>query len=432
MRNTIRWVGLFSAAALMLLTPGITSAQAVRTTPAAVDNFSRNRNTSVQQRSRPAYEAAGVRSGAFLIYPRVELSAESVDNIYATETGTVDDTVFRLRPELSVESDWNRNLMVLYARGSVSRYSDNHDENTDEFGLGGSARLDVSRQSSIAFGSDFASGYEPRSAPSAPRNAASPTALDMSQAYISASRSAGYVKLSGRADWRALDYGDGRTGLGAVIDQDHRDRDVASLSGRLDLAVSPDTAFFVQATANERTYDVRGAPTTPSRDSQGAEYLAGASFELSAVIRGEVAVGYIEQRFDHPGFQDISGLGVRVQVEWFASELTTVSLAGGRTVEDTPVSGVGAYAANSTSLGVDHELLRNLILTGRLTWSQDDYEGVDRQDVRFGATLGATYLLNRNLGLNTTVSTLETRSRGFVRDQDYSVIKLAISLVAQF
>ncbi|WP_428152560.1 outer membrane beta-barrel protein [Brevundimonas sp.] len=408
------------------------SGQLAQTQDAAVDNFSRSRNTSVSQRTRPDYEALGIRAGAFLVYPRLELSAETNDNIYATGAGEVDDTILHVRPELAVESGWSQNFLSAYVRGSINRYGDNEDENTEEFGVGTAGRIDVTRQSNIGFGADYVSTFEPRTAPSAPRNAVAPTELDTAQTYVSASRSSGNVKLTGRADWRSFDYADGRDGLGAVIDQDNRDRDVASLSGRVDFAISPDTAFFFQATGNQRTYDVASTVAAPNRDSRGAEFLFGANFELSAVVRGEVAAGYIEQSFDEAVFDDVEGFGARAQLEWFPSELTTVNVAAGRTIEDTPLTGVGAFVSSSTSIGIDHELLRNVILNARLTWSQDEYEGVDREDTRLGANIGGTYLINRNLGVNASFSTLDTESSGAARDQDFRVNKLAIALVAQF
>ncbi|MDP3406189.1 MAG: outer membrane beta-barrel protein [Brevundimonas sp.] len=399
---------------------------------AGVDNFSRNRNTSVAQRSRPDYEAPGIRAGAFLVYPRLELSAERNDNIYATAANEVDDSILHVRPELAFESDWSQNFLTAYVRGAFNRYSDNESENTEEFGVGGSGRIDVTRLSNLGFGADYNSSFEPRTAPSAPRNAVEPTALKTAQAYISGSRSAGYLKLTGRADWRSFDYEDGRTGLGAVIEQDNRDREVVSLSGRLDLAVSPDTAFFFQATGNDRTYDIRSTPLAPARDSKGAEYLFGANFELGAVARGEISAGYIEQSFDEAAFDDVEGFGARAQLEWFPSELTTVNIAAGRTVEDTPVAGVGAFVSNTASLGIDHELLRNVILNARVTWGRDEYEGIDREDTRTGVNIGGTYLINRNFGVNATLSSMDTKSEGANRDQDFTVNKLIVALVSQF
>lgn len=437
MFNAMKCLAISVSAGSLVVLAGTASAQSVGgvvtgAADASVDNFSRSRNTAVSARPRPDYEAPGIRAGGFLVYPRVELSAETNDNIYATSANTVDDTILHVRPEVAIESDWSRNLLTAYVRGSVNRYADNEDENTEEYGFGGAGRIDVSRLSNIGVGADYTSSFEPRTAPSAARNAVEPTALDTVQAYINGSRSSGYLKLSGRADWRSLDYEDGRTGAGTVIDQDARDRDVVSVMGRVDFAISPDTAFFVQATGNERTYDIASTTLVPNRDSTGSEILAGANFELSSAVRGEIAAGYIEQNFDEAAFDDVSGFGARAQLEWFPSELTTVTVAAGRTVEDTPTAGVGAFVSNSASVGVDHELLRNVILNGRLTWSRDDYEGIDREDTRVGVNVGATYLINRNLGVNATFSSLDTQSDGSARDQDFNVNKLAVALVAQF
>ncbi len=415
------------AAAQVGATGHIASAQ-----DAAVDRFSRNRGVSVAHRARPAYEARGIRSGAFRVYPRIELSAERNDNIYATGANEVVDTLLRVRPEIAIESGWSQNLVTAYARGSATRYAQNDGESTGEYGLGAAARIDVTRRSNLHFGFDHASTFEPRTAPSAPRKAVALGGLNVTQAHVSASRAAGYVKLSGRADWRVLDYDDVRTGLGAVIDQDARDRRVASLSARVDIAISPDTAFFIQAAGNDRRYEAASAPAAPNRDSRGSEYLLGANFEISAAVRGEIAAGYIEQSFDKAAFDDVSGFGVRAQLEWFPTGLTTVAVAAGRTVEDTPVVGAAAYLSDSASLAIDHELRRNVILSAKLTWNRDDYEGAERVDRRSGVNVGAIYLVNRNLGVNVSVSTLQTRSAGAARDHDFNVNRLAVSLVAQF
>lgn len=426
----IRTVASMAAGSVAFLGGGV-SAQ-ISGADAGIDNFSRNRNTSVQQRPRPDYEAPGIRAGGFLVYPRLELQVERNDNIYAVDVNEVDDTITHIRPELSLESDWNQNFLSAYVRGAFNRYVDFDGENTDEFAIGSAARVDVVRGSNIGLGADYTSSFEPRTAPDAPANAIEPTGLDTTQAYISGSRAAGYFKLTGRADWRSIDYEDGRTGAGAVIEQDTRDREVVSVSGRVDFAVSPDTAFFVQATGNERAYDIASTVAAPNRDSSGAEYLIGANFEVSAGVRGEISAGYIQQDFEEAAYEDSDGFAARAQLEWFPTELTTVTLAGGRSIEDSATPGVGGLLASNLSIGIDHELLRNVILNGRLTWGRDEYEGIDREDTRVGVNVGGTYLINRNLGVNATYTVLDTSSEGAARDIDFTVNRLAVSLVAQF
>ena len=215
------------------------------------DMFDRSRNVAVQARPRPAYEALGIRTGAFLAYPKVDVTAEYNDNIYARDSG-VSDYILRIAPELVLDSDWNQHFLTMYVRGAVDRYADNEDENIEAYSLGASGRIDVARELNVAGGADYVSTFEPRSAPDSPNNAVSPVEFDVAQAYVSATRTAGRLRLLGRGDVRSFDYQDGRTGAGGVIDQDYRDRDVLSATGRVEYAVSPDTALFFQMVGNKR------------------------------------------------------------------------------------------------------------------------------------------------------------------------------------
>ena len=129
------------------------------------------------------------------------------------------------------------------------------------------------------------------------------------------------------------------------------------------------------------------------------EVLAGANFELSNVTRGEIGVGYLRQSYDDPAFKDIEGFGARGQVEWFPTQLTTVTFTASRVIEDSGIPGSAGYINTSLGAQIDHELLRNVILTGQLAWGDDDYDTLDREDKRLRAGVSATYLLNRGVGL---------------------------------
>jgi hypothetical protein len=424
MKQGLTALGLTLATTSMMVGVPVASAQS------ADDMFGRSRNVAVQARPRPDYEAAGIRAGAFMAYPKVDLTAEYNDNIYARAT-EVSDYIFRIAPELVLDSNWNQHFLTMYVRGAADRYADNEDENTEEYSLGASGRLDVTRELNVAAGADYINTFEPRSAPNAPDNAVSPVEYDLTQAYISATRTAGRIRLSARLDGKGYDYSDGRNGAGGVIDQDYRDRDVVTATGRIEYAVSPDTAVFFQSIGNERDYDL-DSPVQRERDSKGYELLAGANFEVSNLVRGEIAAGYIEQNYERGVYEDVDGFSAKAQLEWFVSEITTVNASAGRSVEDAANPGAGGMLLTSASIGVDHELLRNVVLNGRLTYADMDYRGIDRTDESVGASIGATYLLNRNVGINATLSTAKTESAGLQADDDYTINRLALTLVTQF
>lgn len=398
----------------------------------SADLFARDRGIPVRLRPRPEYEALGMPAGAFMAFPSVQIDAEYNDNVFAVSTGADSDIVFHIKPALELESGWSRHALAAYARADIARYRDFDGENYEDFGVGASGRLDISRASNLAAGADYARITEPRTSSNAPASTQEPISYDYASGFLAASRVSGRLKLSARGDLRQFDYEDGVTLGGVVVDQDNRDRTVSSLTGRGDYAISPATALFVQVTGNTRDYDTATSVLLPARDSDGYEILAGSNFEVGAVARGEIAVGYITQEFDEAVYDKIDGFGARAQLEWFPTQLTTVTATGSRTVEDAGIAGAGGYLSSSVGVRIDHELLRNVLLNGGLTVSQDEYEGIDRTDDRFQASIGGTYLLNRTLGVSVSASHFKQTSDGAGAGSDFDVNRLSVSLVTQF
>lgn len=398
---------------------------------ASVDMFARDRAVAVRERPQPEYEARGLPVGAFMLYPRLQADLEYNDNVFATEIGALDDLIWRVKPEVSLESGWSRHALQAFARGSIERFNDFESENSEDWTVGGFGRLDVSRAANLTSGLSYSTQKEPRTSSNTAVSSAEPIQYDTVQAYLAGTRVAGRLKLSARGDYRTFDYEDGETVGGAPLDQSNRNREIRSLSGRADYAVSPATALFVQVTGNERDYDVDNG-LVPSRDSSGYEAVAGVNFEISAVSRGEIAAGYLKQEYDNAAYNDIDGFGGRAQLEWFPTELTTVTVTGSRTIEDAGILGSSGYLSSGFGVAVDHELRRNIIVSANATVSADDYNGVDRDDDRFGAAISATYLLNRNFGVSLTASHLKQSSDGADSGASFDVNRLMVSLVSQF
>lgn len=430
---------LFAGAALLLAT-GMTSgaiaadtkASAVAGAGAAQSNFSRDRNVSVSARPRPDYQAAGIHAGGFTLFPKLTTTLEHNDNIYAAKTGKQDDNVWHVNPELVAASNWNRHFLSAYIRGGFNRYSDNSAENSDDYGVGTDGRLDVTRNALINAGASFNRSTEPRSSPNAPAAAKEPTQFDTTAAYIGGSQEFNRLKLATRLDFTKINYDDTPKVGGGVVDQDYRDRNVTTLMARADYAVSPDTALFLEVTGNKRDYRQSKPVVALNRDSDGVQVLAGANFELGALTRGELGVGYIKQNYDDPAAKDLDGLGARAQVEWFPTELTTVTLTGTRTVEESGDPSIAGYLSNNAVLKIDHELLRNVLLSANVSTGKDEYKGIDRNDKNSGAGISATYLLNRNVGLALNYSYQKRSSSGLKSGAEFETNKVGATLTLQF
>lgn len=394
-------------------------------------NFARDRNVSVTQRPREGYQAVGLRMGSFMAYPKLSLGVEFNDNIYATDVNETDDLIWRVEPELAISSDWSRHALSAYARGTILRYQDFDTENVEDVSVGASGQIDLLRNSFITLGADWAKLTEPRTSPNAVSGAVEPTEYETTGARIAISHELNRLRLSGGYDLKTYDYDDGRNPAGGVIPQQYRDRDEHTFTARADYAVSPAAALFLEVARNQRDYRLNRPAVTLVRDSEGYRALVGANFETGATTRGEIAVGYFNQEYDDPTLNDIDGFGARAQVEWFPTQLTTVTFTGSRTIEESASPGSAGYVSENIGVKVDHELMRNVILTGNVSKGKDEYEGITRKDDRFNAGLGATYLLNRNAGLTVAYSHMEMDSSG-VGGQDFKVNKIGATLALQF
>ena len=391
------------------------------------DLFARDRGMAVRERPQPAYQPVGARLGGFVLHSRVEAATEFVDNLYAASDDPVADSLMRLAVGASLRSAWSRHAMSVTGEGVARRHASEGREDSTEGVLDVSGRLDLTRDMDVDFGARLSRRAEPRGAVDAPDVSAEPIRVEARELDLAARRVVGRFRTTLRAEHRTFDFHDGETEAGDEIDQDHRDRAVSRLSARADYAVTPALALFVQAATNRRDYR-----RAEGRDSAGVEALVGVDFELGALVRAQVAAGHVRQAFDHPGVSDIEGLVASARVEWFPTPLTTVTLTGGQTVEEAERVGAAGALTRRLGVAVDHELLRNLILSARLGWRGQVFNDVDRKDRRFTAAVEAVYLINRRYGVSLTASRESRSSRGRAAGAGFEINRLAGALVTRF
>lgn len=394
--------------------------------------WDRDRNVSVMQRPRPEYDALGIRAGAFIWRPRADLGIEHNDNIFATATAEQSDTIFVINPSVSVDTTWSTHAFNAFANVNHREYSDFSNESTTDYSFGTSGRIDIVRGSSISASASHSRGTEPRTSAGAAGTAAEPIRFDTTNFAIGGDHVFNRLRVRGGYDFSKLDYDDARLIGGGVASQAFRDRTLHRWTARADYAVSPDTAVFARYRHNERDYRVSPPGVANARDSKGHVFDVGFEFDLGGLARGEIGLGYMKQRYDNPGFADVDGFSIDGLIEWFPTQLTTVTFTAQRGIEDSGIAASAGYIGTAFSARVDHELMRNVILTGQLDYANDEYQGIDREDRRWGATVGATYLLNRNVGIRAGYNYVDQSSSGAAGNRDFSVNRFTLGLVLQY
>lgn len=357
--------------------------------------FARDRYTSVTERAQPEYDPITKRAGAFEILPEVALGAGYTTNLFASQTNETGDGYVSLVPSLDVRSTWSRHQLGFNASVGTTQYFDNGDESTTDYGVTGFGRVDASSELNFTGAIRADRSHEPRFAAASVPNALEPTPIDRIGGEIGANYEAGRIQIRGTLSVDDYAYDDVELRTGGTLDQSFRDRTETAGTIRTAFAVERDWAIFAEARLIDRSYDGPTLANPLNRDSQGTVFLVGTDFELSSLIRGDIGIGYQNFEFDDPAFSDVSGFSIDGNVEWFVTELTTLSARGVRTVVDPGLQ----ISAGSTLTGFDvrgdHELRRNWLIYGEAGIANYDFEGINREDDRFSLGFGSTWKVNR-------------------------------------
>ena len=378
------------------------------------------RGETVLERPRPEVEQLGLRAGAFRILPRIEAGVTYDSNVFATESNEKDDLVYVVRPSLAVRSDFNRHALNFRASMDGGYFNEHSSENFTDYELQADGRFDYSREGAVSGLVFHRQEHEGRSDPDFDstdigdvNSRAEPVVYSVSGGEVAVTQGFNRfrVRLSGLAQY--YDYDDTKAVGGGSIDQSDRNRWDYATSLRVGYEFIEGYEGFVRGTYNWSRrvdqFDRRGI----NRDSDGYEVVAGIASELTGLITGEIYAGYLSRNYDDPRLKDFDGLALGGRLTWSVTQLTTVVGSIDRQVRESTFERNGQVASsyNRTifALGVDHELLRTLLLNARLQYRQDDFNGVDRTDDVYTAGVGASYQLNRYLYL-TGGYTYETRN----------------------
>jgi len=369
-----------------------------------------DRGTDPQERTSEAYDQLGIRQGAFLILPSIELGTRYDDNLFAAETGERDDIAALVRPEVNVRSQWSQHALNLSAEAEIARYADFTAEDYEHYTLSSDGRVDISRQTNATARIRYNISTEERGSPD-DVDGLTPTDTenltiggDLTHTFNRVS-----IQLNGEA--RDFEFDDVQTTTGTT-NNDDRDRQEWTIGASLGYEISPRFQVFISGEYEEVDYQSALDDGGVNRDSDGFGVTGGLKFDITGVTQGDVGITYREQDYADQTLTDADAVGLDAGVTWDMTRLTRVRGTAGLSIDETTTAGASGIRTQRVGVTVKHELRRNILLNGGLNYSQGDYEGINREDETIGLVLGARYLLNRNfsVGLN-----------GNFRDKDSNV-----------
>lgn len=359
------------------------------------------RGQTVTERLRPLYGSEGTRVGAFLVRPSAQISLVSDSNVYSRDTAVQDDLLTILQARVRATSIWSRHQLNAEAFVRSTQFSDLDTEDNDEFGGNANVRLDLIRPLTVRAGAGFERRTVSRADPEeAGRLAPQQVDIGGADASVTYGENVFILRLSGSVD----DY-DHRDALDR-----QRDRTESEVALRGAYVASPSLQIFAEPYLIERDFDLAVDLSGRNRDSSVRGVRAGATYDLTGLLTGETSVGWFSAEFDDPAFADEDGFGVRSALDWSVTALTTLSFEAVRENQVTNIAGASSRDRLELSLGVEHELLRNLLLAAEVSYIEDDFADLNRSDDTFRISAGGEYLINDYLSLSLTYRHVERSS----------------------
>lgn len=362
-----------------------------------VDDLVPPKAVSVRDRPRPEYDPLGLRLGTLSMRPELTLSVSHDDNIYATDGNEVDDLITTLSGGLGVATQVRAFPLSLFGKLGSSSYADNASENFTSWQAGAAVGYNSPQRMQITLTGIAAENVESRAEPSTPALAAEPIEFHTDTVQLQATHTLAFGQLDLDASYESSDFDAARLEDGSLLSQDFRDRDTATVELQGSMRVAGSSSAFLRAAYIERDYTRRLSDGDIDRDSNSKALYAGAAFDITNLMRGEIAVGALRLDNADPSQGSRHSLAVRSNVDIFLSQLVTLTLNATRASAAADIAGSSSYIGTSVGATLDYELRRNLILSAQAQRMDRDYSGIGQSFTTQSAGLSARWLLNRNL-----------------------------------
>lgn len=341
-----------------------------------------------------AFEQVGIRAGAFLVKPAIEVS-EGYNTNPAGVPGGTKSWFTAIAPELNVQSQWQRHELTAAIRGTFTEYSAVSSQNRPYLDAKVNGRIDVTDRTQINLEGRYLLSTDYPGSPNLPAGVAKlPPFTDVGTTLGVTHRWNRFeVALKGTYD--RFEYDKAQLLDGSSVSQKDRDYDQFGAQLRGSYELTPGIKPFVQADVDERNHDIPVDASGEMRDSHGVSGRVGTTFELSRILTGDISVGYLTRTYKDPTLPDLSGLLFDASLVWVATGLTTVKFGASTKVDESTLFGVSGVLRRDYLLQVDHAFRRWLIGTLKFDYENDDYVGSIRTDKRYTASAALTYKLSR-------------------------------------
>jgi hypothetical protein len=345
------------------------------------------------------FDPVGIAAGSFRLRPAIEISGGYDTNPARTTIGGGASNFGIVAPELQAASNWSRHELTANLRGSYTSYGAAPSNDRPAFDGRIDGRIDVTSLSRIDLESRLLVATDNPGSPNIQAGLARlPISTDVGGSVGVGQRLNRFdVAIKGGID--RTTYQNSAFTDGTSASNDDRNFDQYSGQLRVGYESTPAVKPFVELDADRRHHDLPFDRFGIDRDSQGSAVKIGSTFELSRILTGQLAFGYLQRTYTDPALPDLKGPSLDGSLTWLASALTAFKLTAVTTAGESTLPGVSGVFTHELGIEVDHAFRTWLDATLKFTFDRDAYVGEPRLDNRYAGSFALIYKLNREMQL---------------------------------
>lgn len=350
------------------------------------------------QRDDDPYAPLGIRAGTFTLRPSLEqgvLATSNADNSASGRSATISESTLRLNGV----SDWATNSATIDGNINYRKSLSGQEVKEWRGRLEGTLNVDLDHDWRAIGRLGFETAPEGATSPEGVEGATTQPQRKTFTGSLALQKEVGKLRLGLTGEAERSVYGDATLGDGTIQSQETRNSTLYTATLRGGYQISPALTPFAELEIGHRAFDEKVDLNGYERSSNRLGVRGGVELDLGEKLNGEMSVGWLRQGFDDSRLDPISGATVAADLRWSPVRGTIVGLAGETVLEDSTTPGQSGSVLYTSTLRLERQMRANLTGNTAFGLSYRDYEGTGDHDLIYSAQVGATWWLNRYLGL---------------------------------
>lgn len=373
------------------------------------------------------FEPVGIRMGSFIVLPEIELGAVAYSNVFRSNNNPRSDVATEVRPTLRAVSDWSNHALEFRATGLASFYDTYSTEDDRAYSIESRGRLDITRRTNIEALVGLDRYQEARGSINAPSFAEDRTNVDTRRAALAFNHRFNRLSVQLRGTYTDYDYSPVETPSG-IVSNDERDYRQTTGATRIAYAFKPELGVFTDLEWNTRDYHAAPADGI-LRSSNGERLRLGVAFgSETRNLRGDVSVGWGEQRYDDSRLRPVEGVLIDGIVGWRISGLTSMLFKAVTDIGESTLTDSGGALTRTAGVEIRHAFQRRLVGTAGVSLSRTHYEGTTVTERDTTGQLGLEYYVSREVTLFGRYQHIDFESTDVTRNYNADEFRIGVRL----